>query len=113
MVSPADELTAALADAGVTTMFGLPGGGANLDVVGAGLDRGIEFVLAHGENAAAIMAATHGLLTGTPTPVVVTRGPGATSVTNGAAQATLDRFPLVVITDTVAQADRDLSLIHI
>lgn len=107
MVSPADELTEALARAGVTAMFGLPGGGANLDVVGAGLDRGIDFVLAHGENAAAIMAATHGLLTRTPTPVVVTRGPGATSVANGAAQATLDRFPLVVITDTVAQADRE------
>ncbi len=87
-------------------MFGLPGGGANLDVVGAALDRGLRFVLAHGENAAAIMASTHGLLTRAPTPVVVTRGPGATSVANGAAQATLDRYPLVVITDTVADAAR-------
>ncbi len=107
MVSPADELIGALADAGATTLFGLPGGGPNLDVVGAALDRGLDFVLAHGENAAAIMASTHGLLTNAPTPVVVTRGPGATSVTNGAAQATLDRYPLVVITDTVAEGSRE------
>ena len=89
-------------------MFGLPGGGPNLDVVGAALAEGIRFVLAHGETAASIMAATYGRLTGQPTPVVVTRGPGATSVANGAAQATLDRFPLVIISDTVpsAQAHR-------
>ena len=67
------RLAAALARRGSTTMFGLPGGGPNLDVIGAALDHGIRFVLAHGETAAAIMAATHGLLTGTPTAVVVTR----------------------------------------
>lgn len=82
-------------------MFGLPGGGPNLDVVGAALAEGMRFVLAHGETAAAIMASTYGRLTDQPTPVVVTRGPGAASAANGAAQATLDRYPLVVIADTV------------
>ena len=64
----------------------------------------MRFVLAHGETASAIMASTYGRLTSQPAPVVVTRGPGAASVANGAAQATLDRFPLVVITDTVPAA---------
>ncbi len=92
---------AALADAGATTVFGMPGGGANLEVVGAAAEAGLRFVLAHGETAAAIMAAAHGLLAGAAAPVVVTRGPGVASVANGVAQATLDRYPLVVVADTV------------
>lgn len=102
--APAATIAERLAAAGTTIGFGVPGGGPNLDVVGAFEAVGIRFVLAHGETAAAIMAATAGHLTGTPVPVVVTRGPGATSVVNGAAQATLDRQPLVVITDTVPVA---------
>jgi len=101
----AQRLASSLRAAGADSMFGLPGGGPNLDVVGAALGEGIRFVLAHGETASAIMAATYGRLTNQPAPVVVTRGPGAASVTNGAAQATLDRFPLVVITDTVPSVE--------
>lgn len=88
------------------TLFGVPGGGPNLDLVGAATTAGMRFVLAHAETAAAIMASTYGLLTGSPAAVVVTRGPGAASVVNGAAQATLDRFPLIVITDTVVESQR-------
>ena len=100
------ELAKALGEAGVGAAFGVPGGGPNLDLVGALLDIDIDFILAHAESSAAIMAATHGLITQTPTPVIVTRGPGATSVANGTAQATLDRFPLIVVTDTVPAAQR-------
>ena len=100
------ELAKALGEAGVGAAFGVPGGGPNLDLVGALLEIDIDFVLAHAESSAAIMAATHGLITHTPTPVIVTRGPGATSVANGTAQATLDRFPLAVVTDTVPAAQR-------
>ncbi|MEL7210538.1 MAG: thiamine pyrophosphate-binding protein, partial [Actinomycetota bacterium] len=85
------RLVGALVHHGVEVLFGVPGGGPNLDVVGAATAAGQRFVLAHGETAAAIMASTHGLLTGTPSAVVVTRGPGAASATNGLAQATLDR----------------------
>jgi acetolactate synthase I/II/III large subunit len=88
-------------------MFGVPGGGPNLDVVGAAAAEGIRFHLAHGETAAAIMASTHALLTSTPTVALATRGPGATSITNGVAQATLDRYPLIAVTDTVPTRDRD------
>lgn len=100
------RLASALRTAGSTAMFGVPGGGPNLDVVGAAMAVGIRFHLAHGETAAAIMASTHALLTSTPTAVVATRGPGAASAINGAAQATLDRYPLLVVTDTVPMMDR-------
>jgi acetolactate synthase-1/2/3 large subunit len=82
----------------------VPGGGPNLDVVGAAEAAGLRFILAHGETAATIMAATSADLTGTPGAVVVTRGPGLASAVNGIAHAALDRLPVVVIADTVADA---------
>lgn len=84
--------------------FGVPGGGPNLDVVGAMQAEGIRFILSHGETPACIMASAYGQITGGIAPVVVTRGPGAAVAVNGAAQATLDRQSLVLITDTVPAA---------
>jgi acetolactate synthase I/II/III large subunit len=98
----AGAIVAALARAGTRLMFGVPGGGPNLDVVGAAEAAGLRFVLAHGETAATIMAATSADLTGVPGAVVVTRGPGLASSVNGIAHAALDRLPVVVIADTVA-----------
>jgi len=88
-------------------MFGLPGGGPNLDVIGAAEAAGMRFVLAHAESAAVIMAATYADLTGTPGAVVVTRGPGLAAAVNGIAHAALDRLPVVVIADTVRAAETD------
>jgi acetolactate synthase-1/2/3 large subunit len=101
----AAAIATALADAGTTVMFGLPGGGPNLDVVGAAALAGLRFVLAHTETAAVIMAATYADLTGRPGAAVVTRGPGLASAVNGIAHAALDRLPVVVIADTVRLAD--------
>jgi acetolactate synthase I/II/III large subunit len=98
----AGAIVAALARAGTRLVFGVPGGGPNLDVVGAAEAAGLRFVLAHGETAATIMAATSADLTGVPGAVVVTRGPGLASAVNGIAHAALDRLPVVVIADTVA-----------
>ncbi len=99
--SGADAIVRALAEAGARLMFGVPGGGPNLDVVGAAATAGLHFVLAHSETAAVIMAATYADLTGTPGAVLVTRGPGLASAINGIAHAALDRLPVVVIADTV------------
>ena len=102
----AEALAKGWADAGVTRLFGVPGGGANLDMIGAADALGIEFVLTHGETAACIAAAAYGRLTGTPGAAVVTRGPGLTSAANGLAQATLDRAPLLLVSDAVGAASR-------
>ena len=103
--SGADAIVRALAQAGTRLVFGVPGGGPNLDVVGAADAAGLRFILAHGETAAVIMAATCADLAGPPGAVVVTRGPGLASAVNGIAHAALDRLPVVVIADTVAAAD--------
>jgi len=106
-VSPR-ELARSLAEGlhavGVRRIFGMPGGGPNLDMIGCAQELGIDFVLAHGETAACIMAASYGRLTATPGVAIVTRGPGMTSAANGLAQATLDRFPLLLVTDAVTRA---------
>ena len=101
----AAAIVAALAGAGTRLLFGVPGGGPNLDVVGAAAGAGLEFILAHGETAATIMAATCADLTGAPGAVLVTRGPGLASAANGIAHALLDRLPVVVIADTVPARD--------
>ena len=98
----------ALAARGITRIFGVPGGGPNLMMVGAAEELGIDFTLMHAETPACITAGVFGRATGTCGVVIVTRGPGLTSAINGIASATLDRLPLAVFSDTVAidQADR-------
>jgi acetolactate synthase-1/2/3 large subunit len=103
----AAELARALREAGTRVVFGVPGGGSNLDMVGAAEAAGMRFVLTHTETAAAIMAGVAGELTGTPGACVVTRGPGAASAVNGVAQTLLDRQPMVLVTDCVPAAQRD------
>ena len=102
--TPAKAIATTLAEARVEYLFGMPGGGNNLDVIGACEAAGIRFVLAHTETAAAIMATAWGEVTGIVGACVVTRGPGAASAVNGAAQAEQDRQPLLLICDTVDQA---------
>jgi acetolactate synthase-1/2/3 large subunit len=104
--SLAAHIAEAMIRAGSDTVFGLPGGGNNLAVIGACEAAGMRFVLSHTESAAAVMAGTYAQLTGAPALCVVTRGPGAASAVNGCAQAMLDRQPVIMLTDCVSSADR-------
>jgi acetolactate synthase I/II/III large subunit len=103
----AETLVDAIRTGGADTIFGMPGGGPNLALIGAAEAVGLRFVLTHGETAGAITAATYGLLTGAPATAISTRGPGAASAVNGVAQATLDRFPLLFVSDCVPAHDTD------
>jgi acetolactate synthase I/II/III large subunit len=103
----AETLVDAIRAGGADTIFGVPGGGANLALIGAAEAAGLRFVLTHGETAGAITAATYGLLTGSPATAISTRGPGVASAVNGAAQATLDRFPLLFVSDCVPANDME------
>ena len=101
----ARAIARSLSEAGTRALFGVPGGGANLDMVGAGVEAGMQSVLAHAETPAAVMAGAYAELTGSPGSCVVTRGPGAASAANGVAQAQLDRQLLVVVTDSVSPSE--------
>jgi acetolactate synthase-1/2/3 large subunit len=98
-VTTADLFVAALADAGVRTLFGVPGGGGNLDLLDAARRRGLPFVLSQTETAGAIMACAQAEVTGAPGACLCTLGPGVASIVNGVAHAALDRVPLIVISD--------------
>ncbi len=88
-----------LSAAGVTTLFGMPGGGSNLDLIEAAGEAGLPFVLAHTETAGAFMACAQAEITGRPGACLSTLGPGAASLVNGVAHAWLDRVPLLAFTD--------------
>jgi acetolactate synthase-1/2/3 large subunit len=99
MPTVADLLVDGLIRAEVPRIFGVPGGGSNLEVLEAARARGLPFVLCHQEWAACIMAAVTGELTGRPGAVLSTLGPGVTASATGLAHARLDRSPLIYISD--------------
>ena len=99
MPTVADLLVDGLVRAKVPRIFGVPGGGSNLEVLEAARARGLPFVLCHQEWAACIMAAVTGELTGRPGAVLSTLGPGVTASATGLAHARLDRSPLIYISD--------------
>jgi len=94
------ELIAAmLKREGIRFMFGIPGGGASIDLLDAADREGIPFVLSTHETAAAIMACTVAELTGNPGVVLTALAPGIANAANGIAYAYLDRAPLLVLSD--------------
>lgn len=107
----AGALVEALAAFGVKRMFGVPGGGSSLDVIEAGAQRGLDFVLARTETSAAFMAAASAEIMGVPGVVLTGLGPGAAAAANGVAYAALDRAPLVILTDCF-DPERDAYVSH-
>lgn len=99
MPAVADRVVRRLREAGVRTLFGVPGGGSSLELIDAASRAGIPFVLTATETAGAIAASAQAEITGRPGACLTALGPGASSVMNGVAAAHLDRVPLVVFTD--------------
>ena len=85
---------------GTRALFGVPGGGGNLDLIEAARGVGLPFVLTSTETAAAIAALAQSEVTGRPGACLTTLGPGAASAVNGVACAFLDRAPMVIFTDS-------------
>ena len=102
-VTGADLLASALAMAGATHAFGIPGGEvlALVDALGR---AGIRFELARHENAAGFMAEGLWHATGALPVLVATLGPGVANAVNVIANAQQDRVPLIFVTGCVDQA---------
>jgi acetolactate synthase I/II/III large subunit len=96
----ADLVVGQLLGAGVKTLFGVPGGGGNLDLIAAAGRAGLPFVLTSTETGGAIAALAQAEVTGGTGACLTTLGPGASSVLNGIACAFLERAPVVVFTDS-------------
>lgn len=92
-----DLFVQALANEGVTHIFGIPGE-ENLDLLDSLARSAIKLVLTRHEQAAGFMAATYGRLTGKTGVCLATLGPGATNLVTAAAYAQLGGMPMLMIT---------------
>ncbi len=96
MRSGAKCIIDSLEQAGVTTIFGLPGGTV-LDLFAELYHSPIKFVLSRHEQGATHMADGYARATGRPGCCIATSGPGATNTITGLATANMDGVPLVCI----------------
>ncbi|HET9372904.1 MAG TPA: thiamine pyrophosphate-binding protein [Vicinamibacterales bacterium] len=94
-----DDIVTRLQRAGTGAIFGVPGGGGNLDLIESAGRAGMPFVLTSTETAGAIAALAAAEVTGRPGACLSTLGPGAASLVNGIACAFLDRAPVLAFTD--------------
>ncbi|MGQ4808168.1 Acetolactate synthase [Candidatus Entotheonellaceae bacterium PAL068K] len=99
MVTYAEVIAKLLVDAGIEYIFGMPGSRASVELIEAAQQQGIHYVLSNNEAAAAVMAATYGVLQGRPGVCSTGVGPGATNAVNGVAHAHLERAPMLLFTD--------------
>jgi len=98
-ITVAKLLVRKFAERGIKTIFGLPGGGSSLDIINAAGENRIDFVLTKTENSAVMMAGALAESSGVPGVALMTKGPGVTNSANGVAYASLDRAPVIVLTD--------------
>ena len=100
----ADIIGAALARAGASHAFGIPGG--EVLALMQGLDTaGLHFVLVKHENGGGFMAEGLWHMTGALPVLVATLGPGVANAVNVVANALQDRVPLIFLTGCVDAAD--------
>jgi acetolactate synthase-1/2/3 large subunit len=91
----------ALADQGVTTVFGYPGGAVLPIYDELFQQEGIRHVLVRHEQAAVHAAEGYARSTGRVGVALVTSGPGATNAVTGLTDALLDSIPILVISGQV------------
>ena len=108
MATVAANVARILRSAGVSYMFGYPGGEV-VEFMDEARKEGISFILTRHENAAAFAAGVTGQLTGAPGVCVSTLGPGATNMATGVANAWMDRDPLIAITGQISTSRRDIA----
>lgn len=103
----AEFIVETLKSEGVRTIFGVPGGGSNLDLIEAAGRAGLPFVLTTSETGAVIAAVAQAEISGAAGACLTSLGPGAAAAVNGVACAYLDRAPVFVLTDCVPASARE------
>ena len=96
----ADAVIKLIADQGITTIFGYPGG-AIMPIYDAIYDSSIEHLLCRHEQGAGFAAIGYARASGKTGVCLATSGPGATNLITALADALLDSVPIVAITGQV------------
>lgn len=99
-----ERLADEIINSGVTTAFGVPGGGPSLNLIDALERRGARFVTTHFEGWAAVMAGTVGRLVGKAGVSVSIKGPGLANTLPGLAACALEGFPIVAVTEAYSSS---------
>lgn len=94
-----DVISTVLKNEGIDRIFGIPGGGATIDLVSAAKKAGIEVILSGHEGSAALIASVYGEIKEKPGVCFSILGPGATNMATGVAYAYLERIPLLAFTE--------------
>jgi len=94
----ADAVVRLLSDAGVRTVFGVPGGATVPLHASMSKHPQMEFILTAHEGGAAYMADCYARVSGELGVCCATTGPGATNLLTGVASARQDSVPMLVLT---------------
>ncbi|MCB1479076.1 MAG: biosynthetic-type acetolactate synthase large subunit, partial [Rhodobiaceae bacterium] len=97
----AEMVVTALADQGVTHIFGYPGGAVLPIYDELFMQDKVKHILVRHEQGATHAAEGYARSTGKPGVVLVTSGPGATNAVTGLTDALMDSIPLVCLTGQV------------
>ena len=97
LIRVADYIASYLANLKIKNVFLVAGGGMMHLLDGLECNKDINFVCAHNEAAAAVMAEGYSRVTNNLGVVFVTTGPGATNAVTGAVDAWVDSIPMLVI----------------
>src|SRR3954452_12319556 len=103
MLKGADIVLQCLRAEGVDLVFGYPGG-AIMPLYDALEGSGVRHILTRHEQGAVFAAEVYARVTGKVGVAMATRGPGATDLVTGIADAKMDSVPLVCITGQVRSA---------
>jgi acetolactate synthase I/II/III large subunit len=97
LIRVADYIASYLVSQGISDVFLVSGGGMMYLLDGLECNEDINFVCAHNEAAAAVMAEGYSRVTNNLGVLFVTTGPGATNAVTGAVDAWVDSIPMLVI----------------
>jgi len=103
IITGAQSLVRSLEQAGVETIFGIPGG-AILPAYDPLFDSSIRHILVRHEQGAGHAAQGYAMVTGRVGVCMATSGPGATNLVTALADAHMDSVPVVAITGQVASS---------
>jgi acetolactate synthase-1/2/3 large subunit len=100
-----DLIARSLHQRGVKVVFGLIGGMIAFLVEALSKHRKVVFITFHHEQAAAFAADAYGRMTGNPTVVMATSGPGATNLITGIGSCYFDSSPAIFITGQISSQE--------
>ena len=105
MPTYADVIAAALSDAGIEYIYGVPGSFSSIELIEASAKRDIRYVLCSNESSAVVMASTYGVLRNRPGVCSTGLGPSAVAAVLGTVNALLEYAPCLILTDRYADAE--------